>query len=276
MDDKKIEWREIRHILLLFSIVMVSVIILSYLAPHQPTTLSTTTGSVGLAPWQTALGYGIYIAVGSFVIFFILSRLKQKNLFLRVFEAGFIILGIWALLTVFFPTALLAFVPGVLLVFFKQYFPGLTNTCAVSSAIGFGLIFALEFGFAVMFFFLIVLAVYDYLAVYVTKHMVKMADMYVDQQLAFLVYAIRRIDEKTVSSIKLGTGDLIFPSAFVGGMAVSGLPFIMVAGAALGAVAMLAYLLFRVQQTLHAYPAIPYLAFGCFVGMVGGLMINVI
>ena len=105
---------------------------------------------------------------------------------------------------------------------------------------------------------LFIIAIYDYIAVFKTKHMIRMAKF----QTKIKLFAGLLIPYGKKAAI-LGGGDLGFPLLFSGVMfkEFGLLSLITVLTSTLA----LAYLLFKSQKNKF-YPAMPYISIGCFIG----------
>ncbi len=69
----------------------------------------------------------------------------------------------------------------------KMRRPSMKNTAAIISSIGVGLILGLSFGPIAALFLIGILAVYDFIAVFITKHMLTLANVAMQNNLALMV-----------------------------------------------------------------------------------------
>jgi presenilin-like A22 family membrane protease len=114
---------------------------------------------------------------------------------------------------------------GLFLAATKFFFDGIKNTAAIISSSGVGALFGFSLGFLPTMIFIIGLSVYDYIAVFKTRHMIEMARELSTRELSFAVTAksipARKPKEKTEEYVDramkegerldLGTGDLSVP-----------------------------------------------------------------
>lgn len=108
----------------------------------------------------------------------------------------------------------------------KFFFESLKNAAAVISSAGVGAIFGFSLGFIPMAAFVILLSLYDYIAVFKTRHMIEMARELSTRQLSFAVTAKELPAKKPKEApqiyveramregerLDLGTGDLSVPA----------------------------------------------------------------
>jgi presenilin-like A22 family membrane protease len=152
--------------------------------------------------------------------------------------------------------------------------PSLKNAAAILATAGVGVIFGISLGLVPVVLFLMLLAIYDYLSVFSTKHMVEMANFVVQRNLAFTVTAMAppaRQGEKE-QRVDLGTGDMVAPVM----MEVSALAYNPVAAAFVfvGAIVALALFLNYVWKKKMILPALPPIVLGMFVALMIGFLIG--
>lgn len=73
------------------------------------------------------------------------------------------------------------------LVLAKNKWPSLRNFTAVVASVGVGVVLGVYFSFFASFLFMALIAVYDYVAVFITKHMITLGRESVNRNLAFMV-----------------------------------------------------------------------------------------
>ncbi len=214
------------------------------------------------------------------------------------------------ILSTVFPSASLYYLIGIsaaavmVMIAAKGAMPKLRNFLAISSSIGVGILIGLN-GFDLAFMLMFLIAIYDYVAVFITKHMITMAKGISSRNLAFLIgssdveampsrYLTKpelrafRSEAKgryikdpvikglmadgivtVVSQVQLGSGDLALPLMVAVSAYVSFLSYfaaiMIIAGGACGMVFTM-YLLKRYKVALPAIP--PLFAFIClFLGL---------
>ena len=129
-------------------------------------------------------------------------------------------------------------------------------------------IFAPLFSVLSIFILLILISIYDYIAVIKTKHMVKMAKY----QSGLKIFAGFFIPYKKTSAI-LGGGDIAFAMIFSGVMMINyGLISLITPFFTTGAL----LFLFMNSEKKKFYPAMPVITVGCFAGYLMILLFNVL
>lgn len=191
-----IEWRQTVHILALFLIVQFGGMFLSiyYLLPLQGQLIMQNPQAVS-SP-TTVFFYAIYIVIAALVIILIMKFYHGDALF-RLLEAYVIIAAsffvFYIIIGTYLPQAyaneaiLVSLLIGVALVFLKNKKPMLRNTVAVIASIGVGVVLGSNFAFYAAYLLMLIIAVYDYVAVFITRHMITLAKAVATRNLAFLV-----------------------------------------------------------------------------------------
>lgn len=100
----------------------------------------------------------------------------------------------------------LGFAFGLLKVAFSVF----RNITAVIATAGAGAIFAFSLNFYASLLFLVLLSIYDYIAVFKTKHMVEIAEVLSKKQMSFLISSSQRTTKGEIK-LELGTGDILLP-----------------------------------------------------------------
>ena len=149
------------------------------------------------------LFYVAYIVIVSVILLFVFKVYRGKRLF-TAFEAVVVFIPAFyvfliciaalsgnAYAILFYgtnpATYAAAIVLAALLVIAKNRVPRLRNLTALIASVGVGLILGITFGFVAAYAFMAILAVYDFIAVFVTKHMVALADVAIGNNLSLLV-----------------------------------------------------------------------------------------
>ena len=226
-----------------------------------------------------ALWFSVYIIAGAVVMFVLIKKLNLYDIVFRVME--FVLIAT-ASSIVFYSFFRLAFgyeismaagiLLGLALGIAKYFLPQLKNVAAIAATAGVGVIFGISLGPFPAILFLIFLAVYDYVAVFITQHMVEFANFVVKKDLAFTITAKGMVEGKE-RRIDLGTGDLIAPIMFE----VSLLSYSPVASlfVFVGAAAALGAFLYLVWERKVVLPALPPLVFGMLLAFLIGLVLHV-
>ncbi|MEM4245190.1 MAG: presenilin family intramembrane aspartyl protease [Candidatus Nanoarchaeia archaeon] len=213
----------------------------------------------------------------SFVwIFAIIIGATIFALFLAKMEAN-IIWKLWFFVSVIFTLSiafssfmhqLIALALAVILAIFKVFKPNLIihNLTELFIYGGLAAIFVPIMGILSVSLLLLIISVYDYIAVRKTKHMISLAKF----QAKLKVFAGLLIPYGKHKEAILGGGDIGFPIIFAGvalktvGVKAAIIPFF--------AAAALAFLLFKSEKKKF-YPAMPIITLGCFVGYIVTLII---
>lgn len=308
--ERKIEKRQLANILALFLIVQFGGLLFALytIPPNEISALvAQTTQSAQPATSAIFILYVVFaIAIAAIVLIF-LFRTYKGSLMFRLLEAYAIglptfFIGLY-LTGDIFPNATIvqAVAAGIIiaaaLVLAKNKWPKLRNFATVVASMGIGVVIGFN-GFAIAYLLLMIIAVYDYIAVFVTKHMQVMARAMAERNLAFLIGSsdvemtpgsmlsdddrreinqalkknkpkdptIRRmIDEgayPSVSQVALGGGDLALPLMLVVGTYISFssifIPVMIVLGSCIGLIATMS-LLDKYKVPLPAIP--PLFAF---------------
>ena len=315
-----IEYRQLVQILVIFMIVQFAGILLatqvfSGVVYSQIKSAQVVSSSID------ALFYIAYIVIVSVVILLIFKLYKGDKLFI-VLEAA-VVLGASFVVFLIAISALqgnafnalfgntsiyvyaIALALSVMLIVAKYKRPGLRNITAIVASIGVGIVLGTSFSFVVALIFMVILAAYDFIAVFITKHMIALGNLAIDKNLSFLVMVseveaipARLLDSKQrkefekekkeiakqkQSSIAkklvgenvvtynartaLGTGDLAMPLMLAISAYKVHLNFILPIVITLGAILGLIITLFILRKYKRALPAIPPLLFGMAIAM---------
>ena len=163
----------------------------------------------------------VYVLVGAAGMLILIKFYKGVMLF-RLMEAGALFIASNIVFYVFF---LLFAVPydwlwAMMLagaVTFARFFrPGLKNFAAVMASAGIGAVFGFSLDILPAIIFVAGLSLYDFLAVFWTRHMVYMAQELGRRNLAFSVSATEseyreETGKEEPSTLELGTGDMVIP-----------------------------------------------------------------
>ncbi|MDP2666387.1 MAG: presenilin family intramembrane aspartyl protease [Candidatus Diapherotrites archaeon] len=212
-----------------------------------------------------SVGLLAYILVGTLFILLAIKFLPDRLLYwvfkgiesLALFFTGFIVLQ------AFIPeeAALLGAVGLIMIRVFLPHILVWRNISSMVATIGAGAVIGISIGVWPVIIFLIALGIYDYIAVFKTKHMVTMAKAVAKKNLSFTI-AMPTKDHQ----FELGTGDFVMPLIFgvsvLGDSLSKGIPW---PGAAIPSIAILLASLAGLAITLDygsgrigkALPALP-------------------
>lgn len=327
LDIQPLERRQNLKILVLFLIVQfLGLLLATQVYNNQPSFLIQSYQVQG-PPAQIALSYIVAVIVFSAVILILLRRGISRLFFyiiegIAIFGGSFVtilvVIGsltglvtqdLFAVFYGFFYSNLAlyevvaAIVLAALFLFAKHKIPRLRNAASVIASVGIALLLGIELDFGAIILFLLIFAIYDYIAVFVTKHMVAMGNAAVSMNLALMIGvsdveglpagSLNKQESEQATKYKklfehhkpilralnkekmvpyfgmraLGNGDLAIPlMAVVGAYKISNsfLPSMVVAlGAAFGLL-LTFYVLEKYRRPL---PAIPPLAFGILLAL---------
>ncbi len=236
------------------------------------------------------------------MVIILLIKFVKANLLFILLE-GFVVLFstaflLFILLSTMFPSAnylyvaVISAIATILLIVAKNYRPKLRNFIAITSSIGVGIVIGLN-GFNLAYLLMLFIAVYDYVAVFITKHMLTLAKAVSERNLAFLIGSsdveaipksyvtakdrvdfkksvnIRDVKDPTIkeliasggipimSQVMLGTGDLAIPLMLTVSSYISFLNYIIPVMIILGSIAGLVFTMYLLKTYKVALPAIP-------------------
>ncbi|MGC8687145.1 MAG: presenilin family intramembrane aspartyl protease [Candidatus Micrarchaeia archaeon] len=215
MPEKVVELRQLLQILSMFMIVQFFGLLLAVEA-FSGMSYEQVTGAQVISSSASALLYIVYIVVFTAVLLLIFKVYKGDKLFLLL-EGGIVLVSSFfvfliAISAITDSVAYNLYGPGnayvvaaslvlsLVLVAAKLKMPRLRNVTAIIASVGVGVILGISFSFIAAFIFMAILAIYDFIAVFVTKHMVALGNVALDRNLSFLVM----VDEyKAVSASSL-------------------------------------------------------------------------
>lgn len=229
-----------------------------------------------------SLLYFVLAVIFGAVLFIILHRLHISLLFtlleLAVISATSSIF-FYAIIKPFMVATLESMVVAILLamifsVLKQLYHHRLKNTAALVSSAGAGAVFGFTFGFTTALIFLFILAVYDYISVFKTKHMITMANEIVERDMAFTISAEKTLPSGKKSRLDLGTGDLSLPIMVeVAAYTISPLlSLFALAGATIGTL----FVLFIAWKHHKILPALPPITAGIFIFTIAALLLGIV
>jgi len=219
-----------------------------------------------------------FLLITLFILFFVsLKKLKRvkgviyKGFFvLVVFWAGIILLSLW-----------LSDIPAIIIMgllmflWFKKPSVLIHDVVIILGLAGAASILGLSFDPKVVIVLLVIFSIYDFIAVYKTKHMIKMAKEMIEKGVILgLVIPIKILDfRKSLKEVKsggkfliLGGGDVVFPLLLAVSLISEGIlnSFIVALFALFGL--FVSYWLFISQKTRQPIPALPPIALFSIIG----------
>lgn len=196
--------------LFLFLLVQVIAIIVTvnYLPQNlQLTLVNKDPNSV----WNALFIVGYIILFTAIII--VLRKIFKKQNYLVVIEAMALFGGISLIFSMFLHT-ILAYIATICLLLVKYYFTKentytkwYNNFLLAMAIAGAGAIIGISLGIIPVIVLLILLAVYDIISVFFTKHMITLADMIIKKKISLLFLLPTKKRE-----YKLGGGDIVIPA----------------------------------------------------------------
>ncbi|MEA2098131.1 MAG: presenilin family intramembrane aspartyl protease [Patescibacteria group bacterium] len=255
-----------------------------YIPPQPPPEVEPGPDSSGLKPFYIPAKIDIFQFLLSFFIatslmLLFLKKFKGKFLF-EFFFSGAIIFGAQGPFGLFL-SKLYAFLAAVLLVVFRFTHPRIwtQNIIIIIGISGIAASLGASINPVFALFILILLSVYDVIAIYKTRHMVKLFKGMASRGavLALIIpksfslwknkFDIIKADNRK-EFIFIGTGDIALPLFFATAAFVDGVRFsiAIIIGAIIGLIA--DHLVFVTQKEKKAIPALPMIAFFSIAGYI--------
>ncbi len=161
---------------------------------------------------MNAIGLVVYIFVVTLIVLVLITFFKKKvfGVFLRLFEIGAIFGTSMIVLSPILGKTTFMF--SVLLIASRLALKKniwLKNATSILAVAGVGSVLGIGLGVLPVIVFIAMLSAYDLIAVFGTKHMVKMAEAITTQNLAFTFTMPTK-----KHAFQLGTGDMVIPLVF--------------------------------------------------------------
>jgi presenilin-like A22 family membrane protease len=166
----------------------------------------------------SSVGYlFLYVLIGAALMYLLVRFYKGELLFILIefavvsFASSIVF---YSFIKPFLQDTLLSMgisvILGLALGALKAVFPQMRNAAAVLATAGAGAVFGFSLSFYMALFFMVLLSIYDFIAVFKTKHMVEMATVLSKREMSFLVSSSQKT-EKGEIKLELGTGDMLMP-----------------------------------------------------------------
>lgn len=246
------------------------------LRTHVPPELRVT-------PGLSVLDFLLSFFLATIIILILLRLFKRSVIAFEIIFAFTVFVGSLIVFETFFDE-LVAFLLAILVAAVRFLIPRvwIQNAVIIISVAGISAWLGLSFSLLAILVILLILSIYDVIAVYKTKHMVSMFRDLMEKGVYFSTIVPERTEQLSHNLTEvqpekgflfLGTGDTAIPLMF----AVSALPFKLISslaimiGALLGIFAM--HLLFISQKERRPMPALPPIALGSIIGFLVSLII---
>lgn len=225
--------------------------------------------------WQILIYFTILILIILLIIRFLKSRSGKEILFktffiLPVFFGGIIFWSLWI-------GDIFAFISISILIIWWMRKPNvlLHNFLLLSGMIGVGSFFGLSLDPLLVIILLVIFSIYDVIAVYKTKHMIKMAKEMIEAKAIAGIFLPPKLSEiqTPLKDLKiggkfliLGGGDIVFPLLLVSSLVPVGIlkSFIVAIFATIGL--LFSIWIFISQKTRRPIPALPPIALFSIIG----------
>lgn len=215
---------------------------------------------------------GLYVFL-LFLIFlsFFYIFLKNKSLFYRLVLVLVIFFGAQTVFSVFLGSAFSS-LAALMLLFAVLYSRNVTaHNIAVTLAIaGIGAVLGWSVSITTAIILLAAMAVYDIIAVYKTKHMVRMAKGMIN---AGAVFGLIIVSKKPKDFMILGSGDILLPLILVSAVAVYSIRASIIVGLFAAAGLFVTHLIFSSQKERKPMAALPPIATFSIIGYLLSLVI---
>ena len=286
-EDKKetIKKEKIRFLVFFWEFVLFSLTLFLGIITAKRISHILEVQKVSLSP-ISPIQFIFYFIVGTllilFLIFFVKSKPKKGKIFkllfvFSVFWGGLVVLNLW--FNEIFPQTggLLAFAIILFLIFlwFKKSNVFIHNLCIILAISGAGAVIGLRLNPETMVLLLIIFSVYDFLAVYKTRHMVKMAKEMIGygSALALIIPQNFQGFRKKIEEISpggkflvLGGGDIAFPLLFSVSFVPQSLTYALVVAFFSLIGLFVTFLIFIKQRKKRPIPALPPIALFSIIG----------
>lgn len=217
-----------------------------------------------------------FASATAFMVLFV--RLYRGQFLYRVLFSLIVFLGLLKLFEAVFPFEFSALVAAVFLLgLFVVPTVWTHDIIVILSAAGIGSVFALSFSEYAAIALLLILALYDVIAVFVTKHMITLAHEMIRHKATFALFIPERVRGfiESVSAVRpgagfliLGGGDIVLPIIYLSTVARESMA-VAVAGVGGALVGQFLNHFFLVQLR-KPIPALPLIAFGAMAGVLAG------
>jgi presenilin-like A22 family membrane protease len=213
------------------------------------------------------------IALGTLAMIFFI---KVKFELVKILENIALFLLISTTFSYFLPT-LYSFLLAILLIIISEIRPSfiLKNICIFLSVPAASAIIGASLDYKVLLIFFLILAVYDIISVFLTKHMVYIAEKFVSRPSAFIsVFPSKRLRKVSFSSgikkigvIALGSGDYFIPSSFSVSLLSLGIKYSILISFLNAITLFLLFYLIHRKKISRPLPAIPFLLVSSLIGL---------
>jgi len=284
--ERKIEYRQLVYILALFMLVQLfGMLVVYYFMPPSVVYQMESQPVQPQSPLQ-AVYFLLYIVAGTAILLLFFKFYHGAVIYsliegIVVVSASFYLFLI--ILSSIFPQQSATYfviaaslVIPILLMLAKYKRPQLRNTVAMIASIGAGIVLGLVFSFFVAFIFMAIIAAYDYISVFITRHMLALGKQAVERNMALLIGAsdVELVPKSYLSSAAVKDFKKHFKVSSVHNKEVKSLikkgavPIPMQAALGTGDLAIPLMLAVSAYIYLHSYFISSVIVFGAVIGLV--------
>jgi len=226
--------------------------------------------------WKFVFGFGIALLIVLPLFYFVKSKNKKKVIFkslfaVSVFFGGFVLINSWIPLL---PALILAFI----LTFWWLLKPSILNQniCIGMGIAGAGAVLGIAIKPTTVVFLLVCFSIYDFIAVYKTKHMVKMAKEMIESEAVLGIIVpktifelnspLKEADPRRGKTLVLGAGDIVFPLMLAASLTNKGIACVLVVSIFSLIGLLVGFLIFKSKKIRRPMPALPPIAFFSIIG----------
>jgi len=218
----------------------------------------------------------------------ILVLIKIRKSIIKILEAVVIFTASWFTFDFLIPLDVwylsLGFFLALILTAWKMLRPSIISqdVAAIISGAGVGALLGASLGVLPSIVFIMILSCYDFVSVFITKHMVHMAKALTERPTAFTVAAPHKFKRLTYVGVKaarkkihifqLGVGDMVIPLMFAVSV-LSRFSLINAIASVIGSTIALLSLIYFMSKKPQPMPALPFITFGTFAGFLISLLI---
>ena len=234
---------------------------------------------------ETSFLLFFYIIIATVVMLLIIRFWKN---FIKALEAFIVFFSSWFVFDFLFPIGIwyfsLGFFLAIILTSWKMLRPTILNqnTAAVISGAGVGAMLGASLGIAPSIIFMLILSVYDFVSVFITKHMIYLAKALTERPTAFTVAATHKFKKPVYVGIKkakkkfhvfqLGVGDIVMPLMFSVSV-LSKFSLINAVLTTIGSAIALSFLIFYMSKKPRPLPALPFISLGALAGFLISILL---
>ena len=227
----------------------------------------------------------VYMMVSTAVILMLVRYWKPS---IRGLEAFVVFFSSWLTFDFIFPVAVGYFSLGlfmaIALTVWKFFRPTILsqNVAAIISGAGVGALLGASFGIVPSLVFLVILCAYDFVSVFITKHMITLAKALTKTPTAFTIASPHKFKKTTKVGVKgikkkfhvfqLGVGDMVIPLMFSISL-LRDFPVISSLITMLGSTVALLLLIYFMSKRPRPLPALPFISLGTLSGFIVSMLI---